>query len=166
MAVEHDYFGLIESDESGGLYWSETADVGDQTVDISLSVPGGSAVTDEGLDTAAAIVTSLDGLDLRAREAMLSEVDDSSSDVTQFVSTTVEELGEDLTELLVDHSGDVDVDIIRSLQLIRVALHPHQTGEGVPFVSMEFALDPDNSDLALLVGLSQRGESVSVELVE
>lgn len=166
MSTEHDFFGALESDEHGGIYWSETVEVGDQPVDVSVSSPGDRTVTVEGLDTAAGFVSSLDGLDLRAREAMLSDVDNRSSDVTSFIEATVEEVGEDLPEMLVDRSGDNDVDIIRSLQLIRVAIHPHQTGEGAPFAAFEFAFDPDNSDLALVVSLSNRGESVGIELLE
>ncbi|AWB86749.1 DUF2004 domain-containing protein [Mycetocola zhujimingii] len=166
MTTEHDFFGALESDEHGGIYWSETVEVGDQPVDVSVSSPGDRTVTVEGLDTAAGFVSSLDGLDLRAREAMLSDVDNRSSDVTSFIEATVEEVGEDLPEMLVDRSGDNDVDIIRSLQLIRVAIHPHQTGEGAPFAAFEFAFDPDNSDLALVVSLSNRGESVGIELLE
>ncbi len=163
--IEHDFFGAIETDAAGGLYWSETVEVGDQAVDVSLSSPAGEQISDDALDTAAGIVSSLEGLDLRAREAMLSDVDDRNSDVTQFVEQTIDEIGEDLVEMLVDHSGDNDVDIIRSLQLIRVAISPHQGGESAPFASFEFAFDPDNSDLALVVSLSPRGESVGIELL-
>jgi len=163
--IEHDFFGAIETDETGGLYWSENVEVGDQPVDVSLSAPGGVSLAPDALDNAAGVISSLEGLDLRAREAMLSDVDDRNSDVTQFIEQTVEEVGEDLVELLVDHSGDNDVDIIRALQLIRVAVSPHQAGESAQFASFEFAFDPDNSDLALVVYLSMRGESVGIELL-
>ena len=163
--IEHDFFGAIESDGLGGLYWSEAVEVGDQAVDVSLSAPGGETLSPDALDTAAGVVSSLEGLDLRAREAMLSDVDDRNSDVTQFIEQTIDEVGDDLVDLLVDHSGDNDVDIIRSLQLIRVAISPHQAGESAPFASFEFAFDPDNSDLALVVYLSIRGESVGIELL-
>jgi adhesin HecA-like repeat protein len=163
--IEHDFFGAIETDATGGLYWSETVEVGDQAVDVSVSAPGGVDIAPDALDNAAGVISSLEGLDLRAREAMLSDVDDRNSDVTQFIEQTVEEVGEDLVDLLVDHSGDNDVDIIRSLKLIRVAVSPHQAGESAPFVTFEFAFDPDNSDLALVVYLSSRGESVGIELL-
>jgi adhesin HecA-like repeat protein len=163
--IEHDFFGAIETDATGGLYWSETVEVGDQAVDVSLSAPGGVSLAPDALDNAAGVISSLEGLDLRAREAMLSDVDDRNSDVTQFIEQTVEETGESLVDLLVDHSGDNDVDIIRSLQLIRVAVSPHQAGESAQFASFEFAFDPDNSDLALVVYLSMRGESVGIELL-
>ncbi|MET0481210.1 MAG: DUF2004 domain-containing protein [Mycetocola sp.] len=163
--IEHDFFGAIENDETGGLYWSETVEVGDQAVDVSVSAPGGVNLAPDALDNAAGVISSLEGLDLRAREAMLSDVDDRNSDVTQFIEQTVEETGEDLVDLLVDHSGDNDVDIIRSLQLVRVVISPHQAGESAPFASFEFAFDPDNSDLALVVYLSYRGESVGIELL-
>jgi hypothetical protein len=166
MTTEHDFFGALETDADGAIYWSETVEVGDQAVDVSVSSPGGQTVTLEGLDTAAGFVSSLDGLDLRAREAMLSDVDNRNSDVTSFIESTVEEAGDDLLEMLVDRSGDNDVDIIRSLQLVRVSIFPHQTGESAPFAAFEFAFDPDNSDLALVVSLSNRGESVGVELLE
>ncbi|GAB3616807.1 hypothetical protein GCM10027416_13640 [Okibacterium endophyticum] len=164
-SVEHDFFGLIETDSDGALYWSETAEVGDQVIDLTLSVPGGVSVAEDALDGAAGMVATLDDLDLRAREAMLAQLDASGSDVAEFIATSVDELGDDLEDLLVDHSGDREVDVIRSLQLMRVSLHPHQTGEGDPFVSLEFALDPDGSELALVAHLTVRGETVNVELL-
>jgi len=165
MAVEHDYFGIIDSDSEGGLYWSDNAEVGDQVVDVSLSVPGGQAVSDDALDTAAAMIAALEDLDLRAREAMLSQLDSRGSDVARFVEESADELGDDLDDLLVDRSGDLEVDVIRSLRLIRAALHPHQSGEGQVFLSLEFALDPDTSDSALLTQLTVRGETVGIEII-
>jgi len=166
VALEHDYFGLIEEQPGGGLYWSESVEVGDQYVDLSMSVPRGEGVSDEDLDIAAALLQALEGLDLRAREDMLSAVDDRESDVSVFVVQAVEEYGDGIEDLFVDHSGDLDVDLIRSLVLTRVAVHPSASSDTEAFVDLEFALDPDGSDLALLVSLSRSVTPVSIIIVE
>jgi hypothetical protein len=39
MAIEHDYFGLLESGPDGSIFWSETVDFGDQRVTVDLTAP-------------------------------------------------------------------------------------------------------------------------------
>ena len=34
MAIEHDYFGLLESGPDGSIFWSETVDFADQRVTL------------------------------------------------------------------------------------------------------------------------------------
>lgn len=166
MGIEHDYFGVIESDASGALYWSETVEAGDQTVDVTLSVPGGVSVTDEALDVAQAMISTLEGLDLRAREALVAELGTAASDVTAFLLEIDERLGPELSAFITRESGDRDIDVLRSLELLRTVFHPHQTGEGDTFVTLEFALAPDENELALLTHLSMRGEPVSIEFLD
>lgn len=165
MGIEHDYFGVIESDESGALYWSESVEAGDQTVDVSLAAPGGAQVTDDALEAAQALIGALEGVDLRAREAMIGEIGTASSDVTAYLLELDEVLGAEADGYISRDSGDRDIDVIRSLELLRVAIHPHQAGEGEAFATLEFALAPDETELSLLVHLSERGESVGVELL-
>ncbi|WP_437584727.1 DUF2004 domain-containing protein [Paramicrobacterium sp. CJ85] len=165
MGIEHDYFGVIESDESGALYWSETVDAGDQTVDVSLSAPAGVDVSEDSLEAAQVMIGALEGLDMRAREAIIAEIGAATSDVTAYLLEIDDILGPELSAYVTRESGDREIDIIRSLELLRVALHPHQSGEGEAFATLEFAIAPDDNELALLVHLSVRGESVAIELL-
>lgn len=163
MGIEHDYFGVIESDAAGGLYWSETVDAGDQSVDVALSAPPGVEVSDDALEAAQVMIGALEGLDMRAREALITDLGATPSEVNAYLAELEDELGSVLPDYLSRESGDRDIDVIRSLDLMRVALHPHQTGEQDTFVTVEYALAPDETDLGLLVHLTQRGESVAIE---
>ncbi|SEC57346.1 Protein of unknown function [Paramicrobacterium humi] len=165
MGIEHDYFGVIESDAAGGLYWSESVEAGDQEVDVSLSAPGGAQVTDDALEAAQAFIGALEDIDVRAREAMIGEISTASSDVAAYLLELDDVLGSDVEEYISRDSGDRAIDVLRSLELLRVALHPHQAGEGEAFATLEYALAPDETELSLLVHLSQRGESVGIELL-
>ena len=40
MAIEHDYFGLLESGPDGSIFWSETVDFGDQRDSASYRQTG------------------------------------------------------------------------------------------------------------------------------
>ncbi len=37
MAIEHDYFGLLESGPDGSIFWSEVVDLADQRVTVDLT---------------------------------------------------------------------------------------------------------------------------------
>ena len=39
MAIEHDYFGLLSSGPDGSIFWSETVELGDQSVTVDLTAP-------------------------------------------------------------------------------------------------------------------------------
>lgn len=158
MSIEHDYFGIISSEPGGGVYWSEHLEVGEQSVSIDLSAPDENDITVEALDLAAAMILQLEGFDLRSREAMLSEVDDRTSEVTEYIVQAAEELGDSLEDLLVDHSGDREVDVIRSLTLLSVGFSPHQHGGDDPFAVFEYSLDADQLDGVLLVAYNSDGE--------
>ncbi|WP_166983428.1 DUF2004 domain-containing protein [Paramicrobacterium fandaimingii] len=166
MGIEHDYFGVIESDASGALFWSESVEAGDQSVDVTLSTPPQVTVSDEALEVAQAMIATLEGLDLRAREALVAELGTPASDVAAFLLEIEERFGSELTAFITRESGDLGIDVIRSLELLRVAFHPHQIGEGDSFVSLEFALAPDENELALLVHLSMSGEPVSTDFLD
>ena len=55
MAIEHDYFGLLESGPDGSIFWSETVDFADQRVTVDLTAPDQDDVSQAALDVAAAM---------------------------------------------------------------------------------------------------------------
>jgi hypothetical protein len=162
MAIEHDFFGLLESGPDGSIFWSETVEFGDQTVTVDLTAPDQDDVSPAALDVAAAMVSSLEAIDLAARNAMVSELDDRTSEVTEYLLQQQETLGDELPGLLVDISGDVHIDIIRSLQLMSMTILADEHGGSDPFAVLEYALDPDATDDVLLVNLSSDGDVQSV----
>ncbi|MFT4229085.1 MAG: DUF2004 domain-containing protein [Microbacterium sp.] len=162
MAIEHDFFGLLESGPDGSIFWSETVEFGDQSVTVDLTAPDQDDVSEAALDVAAALVSSIEDLDLRARRAMLAELDDRTSEVTEYILQQQEQLGDGLEELLVDISGDVHVDVIRSLQLMSMTILADEHGGSDPFAVLEYALDPDATDDVLLVNLASDGDVQSV----
>ncbi|WP_105566494.1 DUF2004 domain-containing protein [Microbacterium halophytorum] len=166
MALEHDFFGLLESGPDGSVFWSETVDLGDQSVAVDLTAPDQDDVTPDALDAAAAIVASIEEIDRRARIAMLGEVDNRASEVTEYILQQQDQLGDDLEDLLVDVSGDIAVDIIRSMQLASVTILADEHGGSDPFAVFEYALDRDAADDVLLVNLMGDGEIQSVTSAE
>ncbi len=162
MAIEHDYFGLLESGPDGSIFWSETVDFGDQRVTVDLTAPDQDDVSQAALDVAASMISALENIDLSARNAMVGELDDRTSEVTEYLLQQQEEFGEDLQEVLVDISGDVHIDIIRSLQLVSMTILADEHGGSDPFAVLEYALDPDATDEVLLVNLTSDGDVQSV----
>ncbi|MBN9223486.1 MAG: DUF2004 domain-containing protein [Microbacterium sp. SCN 70-27] len=162
MAIEHDYFGLLESGPDGSIFWSETVDFGDQRVTVDLTAPDQDDVSQAALDVAASMISALENIDLSARNAMVGELDDRTSEVTEYLLQQQEEFGEDLQDVLVDISGDVHIDIIRSLQLVSVTILADELGGSDPFAVLEYALDADATDDVLLVNLASDGTVQSV----
>ena len=162
MAIEHDYFGLLESGPDGSIFWSENVEFGDQSVTVDLTAPDQDDVSPAALDVAAAMVSALEAIDLVARNAMVSELDDRTSEVTEYLLQQQEQFGDELEEMLVDISGDVHIDIIRSLQLMSMTILADEHGGADPFAVLEYVLDPDGVDEALLVNLGSDGDVQSV----
>jgi hypothetical protein len=162
MAIEHDFFGLLESGPDGSIFWSENVELGDQSVTVDLTAPDQNDVSPAALDAAASMVSALEELDRRAREAMLAEVDNRASEVTEYILMQQTTLGDELEDFLVDISGDPAVDIIRSLQLMSMTILADEHGGQDPFAVLEYALDPDAADDVLLVNLSSDGAVLSV----
>jgi hypothetical protein len=162
MAIEHDYFGLLESGPDGSIFWSETIELGDQAVSVDLTAPDEHDVSRAALDVAAAMITSLESLDQAARNAMLAELDDRTSEVIEYILQQQQTLGDDLEDMLVDISGDTHVDIIRSLRLMSMTILADEHGGSEPFAVLEYALDPDSTDEVLLVNLDTDGDVQSV----
>ena len=162
MAIEHDYFGLLESGPDGSIFWSETVDFADQRVTVDLSAPDQDDVSQAALDVAAAMISSLEQIDMTARNAMVSELDDRTSEVTEYLLQQQEAFGDDLEDVLVDISGDTHIDIIRSLQLVSMTILADEHGGADPFAVLEYALDADATDEVLLVNLTSDGAVQSV----
>ncbi|GAB3272509.1 DUF2004 domain-containing protein [Microbacterium lacusdiani] len=162
MTIEHDFFGLLESGPDGSIFWSENVDLGDQNVTVDLTAPDQDDVSPAALDAAAAMVSALEELDRRARVAMLAEVDNRASEVTEYILMQQETLGDELEDYLVDISGEPAVDIIRSLQLMSMTILADEHGGDDPFAVLEYALDPDAADDVLLVNLDSAGSVLSV----
>ncbi|MEV7691928.1 DUF2004 domain-containing protein [Microbacterium sp. NPDC089189] len=162
MAIEHDFFGLLESGPDGSIFWSENVEFGDQTVTVDLTAPDQDDVSEAALDVAASLVSSLEQLDLVARNAMVSELDSRTSEVTEYILQQQATLGEGIEEFLVDLSGDVHVDVIRSLQFTSMTILADEHGGSDPFAVMEYALDADSTDDVLLVNLDSEGKVQSV----
>ncbi|WP_431800974.1 DUF2004 domain-containing protein [Microbacterium sp. bgisy203] len=166
MAIEHDYFGLLESGPDGSIFWSESVDFADQRVTVDLTAPDQDDVSQDALDVAAAMISSLEQIDLTARNAMVSELDDRTSEVTEYLLQQQEQFGEEIADLLVDISGDVHIDIIRSLQLVSMTILADEHGGSDPFAVLEYALDADAADDVLLVNLTSDGSVQSVTSAE
>jgi len=162
MAIEHDYFGLLESGPDGSIFWSEAIDFGDQRVTVDLTAPDQDDVSPAALDVAAAMISSLEEIDLQARNAMVSELDDRTSEVTEYILQQQEQMGEEIEDFLVDISGDVHIDVIRSLQLVSMTILADEHGGSDPFAVLEYALDRDAADEVLLVNLTSDGAVQSV----
>ncbi|WP_314856680.1 DUF2004 domain-containing protein [uncultured Microbacterium sp.] len=162
MAIEHDYFGLLESGPDGSIFWSETVDFADQRVTVDLTAPDQDDVSQTALDVAAAMISSLEQIDMTARNAMVSELDDRTSEVTEYLLQQQEAFGDDLEDVLVDISGDTHIDIIRSLQLVSMTILADEHGGADPFAVLEYALDADATDEVLLVNLTSDGAVQSV----
>ena len=162
MAIEHDYFGLLSSGPDGSIFWSERVDFGDQSVTVDLTAPDQDDVSPDALDIAAALISGLESVDDTARRAMLAEVDDRASEVTEYILQQQEAYGEELEEILVDVSGDAAVDIIRSLSLMSMTILADEHGGSEPFAVLEYALDAETTDDVLLVNLASDGSVQSV----
>ena len=162
MAIEHDFFGLLESGPDGSIFWSENVEFGDQSVTVDLTAPDQDDVSEAALDVAAAMVSGLEDIDARARRAMIAELDDRTSEVIEYILQQQDSLGDELEDLLVDISGDVQVDVIRSLQLMSMTILADEHGGTDPFAVLEYALDPEATDDVLLVNLDSDGDVMSV----
>jgi len=101
-------------------------------------------------------------VDATARRGMLAEVDDRTSEVTEYILQQQEVFGDDLPDVLIDVSGDAAVDIIRSLRLMSMTILADEHGGSEPFAVLEYALDDSATDDVLLVNLGSDGSVQSV----
>ncbi len=163
MAIEHDYFGIIDETASGGLAWGDSADLADQVVEVELLADDESAVTEQALDSAAALIQAIDGFDARARDALIAELSSRQSATVSYIDEHVEKLGDTLLDLLVHNSGDIAVDVLRSLQLLRIVLRPDHADEEEAFADFDYSISPDETDALLTVTFDIRGDVVAVD---
>ena len=162
MAIEHDYFGLLESGPDGAVFWSENIDLGDMRVTVDLTSPEEDDITPASLDAAASLIVGLEILDARAREYMLREIDNRASDTTEFVLDMTERFGDELDDYLIDVSGDAPVDIIRSLELMSMTILADEHGSKEAFAVLEFMFNADDNDDVLFANVSSQGVIISV----
>jgi hypothetical protein len=162
MTIEHDFFGLLESGPDGSIFWSENIEFGDQSVTVDLTAPDQDDVSEAALDVAAALISSIEDIDGSARNAMVNELNDRTSEVTEYILQQQQVLGDELEDMLVDISGDTHIDIIRSLQFMSMTILADEHGGSDPFAVLEYALDPDATDDVLLVNLGSDGDVLSV----
>ncbi|AAT89304.1 hypothetical protein ATY41_04030 [Leifsonia xyli subsp. xyli] len=163
MAIEHDFFGLIDETASGGLVWGDTVELADQSVELELRAEKQSLVTEDALDAAAALIQRLDGFDARARDALIAELSLRQSAATSYIDEHVDRMGETLLDLLVYNSGDIAIDVLRSLQLLRIVIRPGTTDEEEVFATFDYAIDAEETDTVLTVSFDARGDVVAVE---
>jgi len=163
MTIEHEYFGAIGTDETGAVSWSDTVEVSEQSVDIEVSAAAEDSVSDRSLDAAAALLTELERYDAKARDALVAELSERGSIAGGYVDEQVEHHGESLLDVLVRTSGDIPLDVLRSLQLTRVVVRLDQDDDEDAFATLEYALSSDDIDDILTVALNSTGEVVSIE---
>ncbi|MCI2959045.1 DUF2004 domain-containing protein [Agromyces atrinae] len=157
MAIEHDYFGVI------GDYWAERVDAGDQEVEVVLDADP-DTVNDESLDVAAAMIGDLERLDGDAREAFVSELASVSSPTSLYLTHLAQDVAaESIDEVLSRESGDRQIDILRSLELLRVDFRPANDGDEESFAVFEYALVADETDARLEATLDVHGDVVNVD---
>jgi hypothetical protein len=165
MTIEHDFFGILGSDDDGEVYWSDQAELGDQSIDIDLSAPDEESVSVEALDIAASMIGALEELDSRAKESLVAELSTEGSPTLQYIQLALDEIGADsLEDAIIWDSGDKQIDFLRSLQLQRVGFRPHHTGDEQHFAVMDYSISPDDTDSLLVVSLDVNGDTVSVAL--
>lgn len=166
MSIEHDFFGVLESGPDGSIFWSETVEFGDQAVTVDLTAPDESNIVPDALNIAAAMISQIEAVDLNARESMVTQLSDRTSEVTEYTLQQQVELGDELEDYLSDISGDTPIDIIKALRLMSVTILADEHGGTDPFFVMEYALDVDTADNVLLVNLASDGSVLSVTSAE
>jgi hypothetical protein len=129
---------------------------------VDLTAPDQDDVSADALDIAAGLIAGLENVDATARRGMLAEVDDRTSEVTEYILQQQEVFGDDLPDVLIDVSGDAAVDIIRSLRLMSMTILADEHGGSEPFAVLEYALDDSATDDVLLVNLGSDGSVQSV----
>lgn len=165
MSVEHDYFGVIDESTSSVLTWFDTVMVADQTVEVSLVSSLENPDISDKLDAAAELFQSLEYRDVQAREALVSELSPGNTVVTRYLDALLTEFGGDIVDSLPYSSGDIPIDILRSLQLCRVDIDLDSSQSDEAFSVWKYRFDLDDSDALLVVTFDPdftRGE-ISVE---
>lgn len=165
MTIEHDFFGILGSEDEGELYWSDTVELGDQNVEIDVSSPSEDAASAEALDIVAAMINGIEELDSQARESLVADLSTEASLTSQFIVSQFEELdGEALDDALIWDSGDKQIDFLRSIQLQRIGFHPHNTGSDKPFAVLDYSINPHETDALLVVTLDVHADTITIAI--
>ena len=165
MSIEHDFFGILGDEDEGEVYWSESAELGDQSVEIDLSSPDEDSVTAEALDIAAAMIGSMEDLDSQVRESLVADLSAEVSVTSQYIAEQLDEMDQEAIEnAIIWDSGDQQIDFLRSLRLQRIGFHPHRAGSEAHFAVLEYAISPDDTDGLLVVTIAVHGDTVQVAL--
>ena len=165
MSIEHDFFGILGDEDEGEVYWSESAELGDQSVEIDLSAPDEASVTAEALDIAAAMIGSIEELDSQVRESLVADLSAEVSVTSRYIEEQLAELDQEAIEdAIIWDSGDQQIDFLRSLRLQRIGFHPHHSGSEAHFAVLEYAISPDDSDGLLMVTIDVHGDTVDLAL--
>jgi len=165
MSIEHDFFGILGDEDEGEVYWSESAELGDQSVEIDLNSPDENAVTAESLDIAAAMISSIEDLDSQVRESLVADLSAEVSVTSQYIAEQLDEMdAEAIEDAIIWDSGDQQIDFLRSLRLQRIGFHPHHNGSEAHFAVLEYAISPDDTDGLLVVTIDVHGDTVQVAL--
>ncbi|WP_022886484.1 DUF2004 domain-containing protein [Glaciibacter superstes] len=163
MTIEHDFFGILGSEDEGEVYWSDTVELGDQNVGVDLNSPDEASVASESLDIAAAMISSIEELDSQARESLVAELSSEESATLRYINEQLEELDDDaLDDAIIWDSGDRQIDFLRSLRLQRIGFHPHHGGSDEHFALLDYSISPDDSDSLLVVTVDVHGDTVAV----
>lgn len=157
MSIEHDYFGLI------GDYWSERVEYGDQDVEVVLDADE-DLVSTVALDNAATMIGELELIDDELRGAFVTQLDSSSSPVTQFLRAvlTGADTAETADAAISRDSGDKDIDALRSLSLVRVDLRPDADDDGDTFAEFEYGLAPEDLEERIVASIDMQRDVVDV----
>lgn len=165
MTIEHDFFGILGSDDEGEVYWSESSELGDESVEIDLSSPDEDSITLEALDIAAAMINALEELDSAARESLVADLSTEATATSEFIDKHLEEMDpEALEQALIWDSGDKQIDFLRSLRLQHIGFHPHHTGSDEHFALLDYSISPDDSDSLLVVTIDVHGDTVAISV--
>ncbi|HEU5223557.1 MAG TPA: DUF2004 domain-containing protein [Candidatus Lumbricidophila sp.] len=143
--AEHDYFGAIDG------YWDDVIEYGDQRVEVSVECDDEPAP--RALDAAADLLRGLEWLDEELREHLVGELGRGGA-VVEFVNAVLDpehESSEEITDAIGRDSGDREIDLLRSLELLRVEIRPESDGDGEHFAELEYAIAPNDTDERLLV---------------
>ena len=90
MTIEHDFFGILGSDDDGEVYWSDSAELGDESVELDLSSPDEDSVSVEALDIAAAMIHAIEEIDSQARESLVADLSAEGSVTAKYIDQQVE----------------------------------------------------------------------------
>jgi hypothetical protein len=155
--MEHDYFGWVDVDDDGHLFWSDEVEIADALVAVTMTAEVAASVDPVVLDLAAVVLASLEELDRRARESMVAELSKDTTATVAYVDDVLNRMGPSLADNLLDISGDIAIDIIRSLSLLSVDLRLDRIDEFEAFALFRYALDPDEDATVLAVTLDANG---------